>query len=819
MASLDYRLNPLYAIKECSSCGALYTTDYCCSKGGLVDKIICKTPDSSQRPPQNCARCGNPVDGPYCRGCALLRKKFKEDLFTYCVENGIFQDFQDTSESSDDNTNVVNAPQEPFVVKQDPGKNSSQSPPHIDHHCCYECGDSLDDIFCQRCTCKSCGKGAHIGYNCPPKVPIISNPEPCNNQTVDELSQTLPSFNPTCYSEDGSSFTYDSTPNFVNDSPNVFNPPPQPSTYSYEICGNDAYYGHDCSPQVPFTYNPEPCYNQDFNFPQNFQSFQQQYLCCNRCGGPHETFQCNQLIFDEPYCENCGGPHETYQCQPMNEDYYHEQNSCYDPNSFGFDQFQPLQYTVNHPIFNTQNKLLSAQNDLFNSQNKLIEQMTSLRDMVSQYMQKKEEEKQIEDEQAAKARYWKILVCYDDDEDEESSIPLKDIIISGLPPCVAITPALSTEEPVDSLIMEDEHLDTIPATESDEFIKSSVENLVQNPSESEDFSDIESECDVPVCDNFTTFSNPLFDADDDVSSSDDESFSDEDVPNEIYSNPLFDEEIISVKIDASIISKIDSLVEQFSGELAHIDLIPPGVNETDFDLEEDIRFIERLLYDNSSPRPPEAFQDNSDTIIESPPTFPILVEDSDSLREEIDIFPGLNDSIPPGIESDDFDSEDDDNSTFLLEFESFYVDYPESRDSTIVVVEDIPVDVPNILPTHPALLMDFEVIPSYNALGSNISSPSEDRNKIYDPRICIEVESTRFLATLSPVIDTLLPFSSENEDKVFNHGVLASKEKSPPSSSHRGFKASKLFHHESPMLIHEDNTPNLGVRHPHFYPP
>ncbi|GJX92086.1 hypothetical protein Tco_0345412 [Tanacetum coccineum] len=109
--------------------------------------------------------------------------------------------------------------------------------------------------------------------------------------------------------------------------------------------------------------------------------------------------------------------------------------------------------------------------------------------------------------------------------------------------------------------------------------------------------------------------------------------------------------------------------------------------------------------------------------------------------------------------------------------------------------------------------MDFDFIPSHNDLGSDldVSSPSGDRNKIYDPGICIEVESTRFLATLSPVIDTLLPFSSENEDKVFNHGVLASKEKSPPSSSHRAFKASKLFHHKSPMLIHEDNTPNLGV--------
>ncbi|GKC62317.1 hypothetical protein Tco_1094915 [Tanacetum coccineum] len=68
----------------------------------------------------------------------------------------------------------------------------------------------------------------------------------------------------------------------------------------------------------------------------------------------------------------------------------------------------------------------------------------------------------------------------------------------------------------------------------------------------------------------------------------------------------------------------------------------------------------------------------------------------------------------------------------------------------------------------------------------------------------------RFLAPLPPVINTLLPFSSENEDKVFNHGVLTSKEKSPSSPSHQGFKASKLFHQKSPMLIHGDNTPNLG---------
>nr|GFB98994.1 hypothetical protein [Tanacetum cinerariifolium] len=89
----------------------------------------------------------------------------------------------------------------------------------------------------------------------------------------------------------------------------------------------------------------------------------------------------------------------------------------------------------------------------------------------------------------------------------------------------------------------DEHLDTIPITESDEFIKSSVENLVPIPRESEG----ENECGVPAC--FTTFSNVLFDADYDFYSSDDQSFFDEDFPKEIYSNPLFDEEIIPMKID------------------------------------------------------------------------------------------------------------------------------------------------------------------------------------------------------------------------------------------------------------------------------
>ncbi|GJR98699.1 hypothetical protein Tco_0270873 [Tanacetum coccineum] len=321
--------------------------------------------------------------------------------------------------------------------------------------------------------------------------------------------------------------------------------------------------------------------------------------------------------------------------------------------------------------------------------------------------------------------------------------------------------------------------------------------------------------------SFKTYSNPLFDLDEEIISSEFNPIHNED-PDSTPKNDHFHtksyllESLLNRDTLMASSPKVDSTLDEFAGELI---TIPPRIVNREH--EEYISLLERLLYDNSSPRLPEDFHVNPNTIIESLPTFPIPIEDSDSLREEIDIFPGPDDSIPPGIESDDYDSEGDDNSTSLPEFESFHVDYPDSGDSTIDVVEDILVDVPNILPTHPTLHMDFDFIHSHNDLGSdlNVSSPSGDRNKIYHPRICIEVESIRFLATHSPVIDTLLPFSSENKDKVFNHSVLASKEKSPPSSLHWGFKASKLFHQKSPMLIYGAVIRVLDVPCLHFYPP
>nr|GFD37873.1 hypothetical protein [Tanacetum cinerariifolium] len=74
-------------------------------------------------------------------------------------------------------------------------------------------------------------------YNCPLKVPVVPTPKPFNNQTVDELPQTLPSFDPTYYSEDGNPYTYDSTSKFVHDSPNDFSPSLQPPNIHMSFVG------------------------------------------------------------------------------------------------------------------------------------------------------------------------------------------------------------------------------------------------------------------------------------------------------------------------------------------------------------------------------------------------------------------------------------------------------------------------------------------------------------------------------------------------------------------------------------------------------
>nr|GEY03761.1 hypothetical protein [Tanacetum cinerariifolium] len=393
MTSFGYRLNPRYAIKECSSCGSLYTRDCSCSKGSVEDKILVP------KPPKNCARCakcGHPFNGSYCQGCTLLREKLEEDLVTY------FQKFQNTSESSVGSTNVVNAPREPFVIKQDHGVN----PPHIDE-CCCECGEALDGIICQRCACKSCGKGAHIGYNCPPKVPIISNPEPCNQTMNNEPPQTLPSFDSTFYFDKEISVPCFSKPNFVDKSSNIFIPPPQPPIYSCEFCGSNAQYGHYCTPQAPFI-NPEPGYSKDFNFPQDIHNFQQQKF--------------NRYSF-----------FETPKVLLLAWDRVSKIKDAYDNKPYKPEDVQ----------------------ELFR---KLLDDLQNIHEELAEFIN---------------SPSWNRPAVYDDDDDDVDYT-------------IAITPVLSTEEPDNSLSIRDEHHDTIPATESDEVIKSSVKNLVPIPSEFKD---------------------------------------------------------------------------------------------------------------------------------------------------------------------------------------------------------------------------------------------------------------------------------------------------------------------------------------------
>ncbi|GKC24724.1 hypothetical protein Tco_1026874 [Tanacetum coccineum] len=176
------------------------------------------------------------------------------------------------------------------------------------------------------------------------------------------------------------------------------------------------------------------------------------------------------------------------------------------------------------------------------------------------------------EEQEAKicTPYWKCPI-FDNEDDEEYTIQVREYYKNSP---IAITPDFPI---TNSLIIEDEHLDTIPEMESDEEIESSVKNLNLTPSESEDLSDYVSECDLPFCDNSLNcnndseiFSNPLFDSNADYTSSDDELYSEEDIPVEnfkIYSNPLleFDEEIFS--------SKINPLYNEV---LEDLESIPPG---------------------------------------------------------------------------------------------------------------------------------------------------------------------------------------------------------------------------------------------------
>ncbi|GJT55620.1 hypothetical protein Tco_0990674 [Tanacetum coccineum] len=352
--------------------------------------------------------------------------------------------------------------------------------------------------------------------------------------------------------------------------------------------------------------------------------------------------------------------------------------------------------------------------------------------------------KGITEEQAAEDRYWKIPICYDDDEDYT----------------IAITPVLPTKEPVNSLSMGDEHLDTIPATESDEVIKSSVENLIPIPSESEGISD--SVCDVPLCNNptpletFKEHSETIIDSNDDSTSSDDDSYENIDY---VDASPP-DAEIVSLEVVEIVIPEVggintdilltikdDILREKLLNVnllIANIEALKdnpalssdvmtkssstslnPFLEETNtfdnsltesfcFDLEENSSGSTTTHSDYSLPDY-EAFYSDDDHIKEK--SSGSTTTHADFSQYDSFIFDLLINPFPPADRSDFYHEEFADELAHIIippEYDHFcFKIEPELGNLTMDVVGDIfptrepRIHVPNVLPTHPTLDTDF----------------------------------------------------------------------------------------------------------------
>nr|GEW48075.1 hypothetical protein [Tanacetum cinerariifolium] len=335
--------------------------------------------------------------------------------------------------------------------------------------------------------------------------------------------------------------------------------------------------------------------------------------------------------------------------------------------------------------------------------------------------------------------------------DEERCIQYKEYLENS---SNAITTVLPTKEPEYSLSMGYENLSTILKTESNEIIKSSVKNLSKSQVSTSDFT-----------------------------SSDDELLSKEDVPMEnfkIYSNPLFDDEEINFnKIDPHYFNAKSNLIkslsnrdtlfdsspkfdylEEFSGELMPTSII--NEERIKREHEEYISLMEKLLTINLFPRPLENFHAN--TIIMTLPTSPIPVEDSDSLTEEIDIFIGTDDFMPPGIESDNYDSKRD---IYFLEelLSNDSISLPKNESSNFDHYDDP--SFPRPPPESPDVEIFFE--PDLGVLTTNVVKGISE-HYVLMPNVLPALPT---FDPFYPVYDILLLFSLENKDKVFKPGILS----------------------------------------------
>ncbi|GKD71411.1 hypothetical protein Tco_1325501 [Tanacetum coccineum] len=212
---------------------------------------------------------------------------------------------------------------------------------------------------------------------------------------------------------------------------------------------------------------------------------------------------------------------------------------------------------------------------------------------------------------------------------------------------------------------------------------------------------------------------------------------------------------------SSLVETSDSLLEEFADELALLDPFPPGNEDDNFDLEADLREIKYLL--------------NRDPSTVSSPTTNINIVDP--VIERFTDEPDLVYSSPPGDDDDDLFDLKSNNDEWKKAFVCDSTLPEESSESSEIAT----------LLSSPFGNEDKVFNPSILILGGTHNFNDESKDKDFKMNISSETlfKDSNFLPLSSDrellffleltVIETLLSFSSENEDKVFNPGILTSK--------------------------------------------
>nr|GEZ24763.1 hypothetical protein [Tanacetum cinerariifolium] len=535
-------------------------------------------------------------------------------------------------------------------------------------------------------------------------------------------------------------------------------PQPQYENYLCNLCGNNSHDGYDCQQQFPLVYEQESSYNQNYNnkyYPHDSPSF--------------------------PCCDNCGGSHATFQCQPM------DQNIDFS----GSDQIQTPRYLeIHHPSQEISNEVFQAKGDLMKSIQTLLKEFNYIpfgekpkillqawdKFFAIQHAQPEDSnelfQKLLEDLQIINKELIEeeccIEVCEEQRQNMENTMlelvkicqpkelycmhdNVDDLIESALNSKPLSINLNSQQEPKYSLNMGYKHLNTTPKIESDEIIKSSVEELVQILSRGYFSNPRRYSCDMLVCEN-----SPICDdhseifsdsnKDDDISS-DDDAF--EDI--EYVEASLPDPEIVSLA------EENDVYVEEEEVDLEDIFQI------------QDVILREKLLSINRVIANIESLNDNPtpDCVLKSFASFPIFEESdnflSDNSSPEFKTFSNQTEETRSGSTTTHADNSFPEYDSFCFEIE------PGQERLINVVKNDISDDS-----TNDPLLEEVNLF-----IASDNSIPPGIKNIGYDLEGDI-----RFLEELR--VDNSIPNSenelSDNEASDFDNPSFLRPPPEPPNA-------------------------------------